>query len=254
MPAMTWALCVGGLLVAASSLALPARSVQPRPSQRRIGWTKGLAALRAIASTVLASLAFSTLVDMAAGASDAVRWTVTLAAGVCLLAFVLNALACLWLLSPLVGADLGLEVTTSGLHGTICAYGWARLEVTTHAGWAAHLPYALIAVRPFIVRRQDGPRVVQLTLRRAHWADDELQDLRQATILSPYRDPSFPVSVRRRERVATVRLGLARGATQERMQRHLERACARLRDTALPSGRERQTEPGSGRSAGPEEP
>lgn len=248
MRAMTWALCIGALLIVASNFVFPARSVQPRWSARRCGWVKGLAALRSMVSTIVAALAFSTVIDTAASAPDAVRWTMTLAAGGCLLAIILNALAGLWLLSPFVGADLGLEVTASGLRGTICGYGWARLEVATRAGRTAHVPYALIAVRPFIVRREDGPRVVQLTLRRESWDDDELQHLRQVAVLSPYRDPSFPVSVSRRERVATVRLGLAQGATQETVQRHLERARARLRESALSSGEEPQAVPSPSRT------
>ena len=228
MPAMLWAVGVGAVLLVASSIALP-RSVQPRPSKRRTVWIKGLAALRSIGGTVLALLAFSAVLDASASASDAVRWTVTLAAGGCVLAVILNTLAGLWLLSPRVGADPGLEVIASGFRGTIRGYGWARLELTTHAGWTAHLPYASIALGPFSVWGQDGPRAVELTLRREHWDDDELQCLRQAAVLSPYRDPSFPVSVSRRARVVTVRLGLAQRATRERMQEYLERALARLR-------------------------
>jgi hypothetical protein len=230
MPTMLWAAGIGAVLLVAFSNALT-RSVRPRPSKRRIVWVKGLAALRSIGSTVLALLVFSAVLEASASASDAVRWTVTLAAGGCLLAVILNTLAGLWLLSPLVGADPGLEVIASGLRGTIRGYGWARLEITTHAGWTVHLPYASIALGPFSVWGQDGPRAVELTLRRDHWDDDELQCLRQAAVLSPYRDPSFPVSVSRRARIATVRLGLAERATQDRMHDYLERALARLRKT-----------------------
>jgi hypothetical protein len=228
MQTMLWAAGVGAVLLVASSITLP-RSVQPRPNKRRIVWIKGLAALRSIGSTVLALLAFSAVLEASASASDAVRWTVTLAAGGCLLAVILNTLAGLWLLSPRVGADPGLEVIASGLRGTIRGYDWARLELTTHAGWTAHLPYASIALGRFSVRGQDGPRAVELTLRRDHWDEEELQCLRQAAVLSPYRDPSFPVSVSRRARVATIRLGLAERATRERMQHYLERALARPR-------------------------
>lgn len=228
MPTMLWAVGVGAVLLVASSIALP-RSSQPRPSKRLTMWIKGLAALRSIGSTALALLVFSAVLEASASASDAVRWTVTLAAGGSLLAVILNTLAGLWLLSPLVGADLGLEVIASGFRGTIRGYGWARLELMTHAGWTAHLPYASIAVGPFSVWGQDGLRAVELSLRRDHWDDDELQCLRHAAVLSPYRDPSSPVSVSRRARVATVRLGLAQRATQERMQEYLERALARLR-------------------------
>lgn len=223
MATMTWLFGIGAALLAASSLALPARSTQPRPSKRRISWIKGLAALRAVVSTVLASIAFAAVHDLVAPASDAVRWTLTLAAGGCLLVVILNAFAGLWLLSPFVGADLGLEVIAASTRGTIRGYGWARLEVTTPAGWTAHLPYASLALRPFVVGRHDGPRVVELTLRREHWHDGELQYLRQLAVLSPYRDPSVSVRVTRRARVVTVRLGLAQRATQESALRHLER-------------------------------
>jgi hypothetical protein len=223
MATMTWLFGIGVALLTASSLALPARSAQPRPSRRRTAWIKGLAALRAAVSTVLASIAFVAVHDAVAAGSDAVRWTLTLAAGGCLLVVILNACAGLWLLSPFVGADLGLEVIASSTRGTIVGYGWARLEVTTPTGWTAHVPYASLALRPFVVCRQDGPRVVELVLRREHWHDAELQYLRQLAVLSPYRDPSVPVRVSRRARVATVRFGLAQRATRESALRHLER-------------------------------
>lgn len=226
MPPMTWAIGVGAVLVVASSIAL--RTSVQQKSKRWIAWLKGLVALRSIASTLLGFCVFSAVLDAIASASDAVQWTVTLAAGGGLLAVVLNTLAGLWLLSHLVGADLGVEVVVSGLRGTIRSYGWARLELTTHAGWTAHLSYVSIAVRPFSVRRQDGPRMVELTLRRDHWDEKALQWLRQVAVLSPYRDPSISVSVSCRARAATLRLGLAQHVTQERMQHYLERALVRL--------------------------
>lgn len=232
MSPILWAFDAGIILLAAVSLAIPARSLQARPSKRRIRWIQGLAALRAIVSSVLAFLAAWAVLDTVAGAAVAVRWAVTLAAGCCLLAIVLNGLVALWLLSPFVGANPGLEVVASGLRGTIRGYGWSRLEVTTHAGWTAHLPYSTIALRPFIICRHDGPRPVELTFRGERWGDDELRFLHQVAVLSPYRDPSVPVSVSHRARVATVRLGLAQRATQQRMRFQLERALARFRDIA----------------------
>src|SRR5690606_20474374 len=142
-----------------------------------VAWLKGLAASRAIAGSVLSLVAFSSVLEAFAGASDAERWTVTLAAGGCFSIVLVNSLAALWLLSPFVGADLGLEVVASRTRGRIRGYGWARLEVTTAAGWTAHLPYAAIALRPFVVCRQDGPRVTEIALRRERWEDDELDYL-----------------------------------------------------------------------------
>jgi hypothetical protein len=236
MPSLPWVFGAGILLLAAATLAIPARSVQVRPSKRRIQWIKGLAALRAVVSSVLAFLAAWAVLDTSAGAS--MRWTLTFAAACGVLMVVFNALVAVWLLSPFVGADPGLDVVASGLRGTIRGYGWSRLEVTTHAGWTAHLPYATIVLRPLIICRHDGPQPIELRFRNERWGDAELQFLHQAAVLSPYRDPSVPVSVSRRARVATVRLGLAQRATQQRMRIHLEGALARFRDVSSLTGRD----------------
>lgn len=234
MPSMLWVFDAGILILAAASLAIPARTVHPRPNRRRIRRVKALAALRALVSSILAVLASWAILDATARAADAVRWTLTLAAACHVLTVVFNGLVALWLLSPFVGADPGLEVVSLRLRGTIRGYGWSRLEVTTHAGWTAHLPYSSIVLRPFIIRRHDGPRPVILTFQSESWGDSELQYLHQVAVLSPYRDPSVPVSVSRRADVATVRLGLAQRATRQRMRHHLEGALARFREVSSP--------------------
>src|SRR5690606_22151883 len=83
MSASAWLPGVGAALLAVSGLAWPARSLEPNPSPRRVAWLKGLAASRAIAGSVLSLVAFSSVLEAFAGASDAERWTVTLAAGGC---------------------------------------------------------------------------------------------------------------------------------------------------------------------------
>ncbi|HTV24704.1 MAG TPA: hypothetical protein VMG12_38695 [Polyangiaceae bacterium] len=224
---LPWLLGVGLALLVVSSLAVPARAHPPRPSQRRIAWLKAIAALRAVLVATLALVTFAAVHAAVAALSDAARWIITLAVGAGVLAVVLNAAAALWLLSRFVGADLGLEVIAANQRGILSGYGWACLEVTTDAGWTSHLPYAAVAMRPFSVCRHDGPRLVELTLRRPRWREDDLQYLRQVAVLSPFRDPSLPVSVSHRARVATVRLGLAQRATHDAALRHLERALAR---------------------------
>ena len=248
-----WLFGIGSALLLASSVVAPARSPQARPSERRLAWLKGIAALRAFLLALLAVLAFSAVHDAVAAASDAARWTLTLAAGGCTLAVLLNTAAGLWLLSPRVGADLGLDVIASSSSGTIRGYGWARLEVMTRDGWTAHLPYAAIALRPFSVHRHDAPRVVELRLRHDRWHDDDLRYLRQLAVLSPFRDASLPVSVSHRACVATVRLGLAQRASEAGVQRQLERALSRhwARASAPPGERRRATAETKSRVAGP---
>ena len=227
MSMSSWLLSLGALLLVAASLALPVRSVRPRPSQRRVTWLKGLAALRVILGTTLALVACSAARDAAAHTPDAVRWALTLAAGAAVLVLIINAAAGLWLLSPFVGADLGLQVMAARTRGTIRGYGWARLEVMTPAGWMAHVPYASVLLRPLVVCSDEGPRMAEVTLRRERWGDDGLRYLRQLAVLCPFRDASLPISVTQRGRAATVRLGLAQRATLERVQRHFELALAR---------------------------
>jgi hypothetical protein len=230
MHLLPWAIGIGALLLLGLSPGVPARASEQRPSQRRSAWIKALGALRIVLGAALAMLAFRAVLDAAASAPVAVRWTASMAAGGALLLIVLNALVGLWLLSPFIGAGPGAEISAAGARGTLRGYGWFCLQLTTRAGWTAHLLYLSIAFRPLVLRRPDGPQLFELELRRDQWSDEELRHAQQLAVLSPYRDPSWPVSISRGMRVATLRFGLARRASRERAQRHLERALARLRE------------------------
>lgn len=237
MQLLHWVIAGGVLLLFMRRAAMPA--YDPSQGPRHGSWLKVLAALRTILGAALALLAFRALLDATAGTADAMRWTATIAAGGAMLVIVLNALAGVWLLSPFVGADIGAEIDAAGSLGTIRGYGWSSIRVTTHTGWTAHLLFLSVALRPLIVHRQEGPQLVELKLPRDRWSDDELRYAHQLAVLSPYRDPSLPVRVSRRARNATVRFGLARRASRERAQRHLELSLARHRErsTAAPHAR-----------------
>jgi hypothetical protein len=125
--------------------------------------------------------------------------------------------------------ELGLEVVAAGRRGQVSGYGVTRLEVSTHAGWSAHLPYWLVALRPIRTSPRGGPSWVELTLRQEHWSEGELRVLRQAAIFSPYRDITSTVTVTRRSQSVTIRLGLTARSSEQRVQRQLEQALAELR-------------------------
>jgi hypothetical protein len=214
-------------IVAFASRVAPQRPIHSAPSPRRVAWLKRLAALRLLLCVVLAFALVLQLVDGLGHLPPSVRWPLWLLTGFGIVACLVNAIAGLWLLSPFTGADPGCEVRAAGLRGTIRGYGWFRLAVSTPAGWLAHVPYWSLLYRPLIVRREDGARTVVLIFRRELWSSDEVSHLRQAAILCPYRDPSCPVRISRRASSVAVRIGLAAGASEERVRGLLEHALAR---------------------------
>jgi hypothetical protein len=190
---------------------------------------KAVAAVRIVASATLAVLLLLPLLERADSLPPAARWAAWLAASAALLFCSVNATAGLWILSPFVGLDLGMEVVAAGRRGRISGYGLTRLEVSTHAGWSAHLPYWLVALRPLRTSPRGGPCWVELRLRQDHWSDTELRLIRQAAIFSPYRDITSAVTVRQQSQVVTIRLGLTARSAGVRVQRQLEQALADLR-------------------------
>ena len=97
------------------------------------------------------------------------------------------------------------------------------------AGWSAHLPYWIVALRPLRTSPRGGPCWFELRLRQDHWSDEELRLLRQAAIFSPYRDITSTVTVTRQSQIVTIRLGLTARSTEFRVQRQLEQALAEHR-------------------------
>jgi hypothetical protein len=169
------------------------------------------------------------LSERAAALPPPARWAAWLAAFAAVLFCFVNTVAGLWILSPFVGADLGMEVVAAGRRGRVSAYGLTRLDLLTPAGWSAHLPYWLVALRPLRSSPRGGPCWVELRLRQDHWSDEELRLLRQAAIFSPYRDITSTVTVTRQSQTVTIRLGLTARSPESRVRRQLDQALAELR-------------------------
>jgi hypothetical protein len=215
------------VILVSAMRATPHRWTEATPSSGRVAWMKRLAAWRLVLCVLLPLALVPELVDRAVHLAPPVHWSLWVLTGSGLFACLVNGIAGLWLLSPFTGADPGCEVPAGGLRGRIRGYGWFRLAVSTPAGWLAHVPYWSFLYRPLLVRREDGARMVVLTFRRERWSRDEFANLRQAAILCPYRDPLYPVKISRRLHSVEIRIGLAPGASEERVRGLLEHAVAR---------------------------
>jgi hypothetical protein len=222
----SWAVAVVGVVCVVGSVALRSGPSERAPSKQQITWIKATAALRLLLVLLVALLSFIPLLELSSSLPLPAQWAMGVVTTLCLLACLANTAAGLWLLSPFVGVDLGLEVVASKRRGTVRSYGLTRLEVSTPAGGAAHLPYLRIVCRPLIVFSRDVPRSLELTLQQEHWSEDEVRFLRQAAILSPYRDLASPVRVCCRAHVLTVELGLAQRSSEQEVRRQLELALA----------------------------
>jgi hypothetical protein len=215
-----------------SQAALAVRGSQttaPEQGRRRRAISKVAAAVRITAGAALLMLLLLPLLERAGALPAPARWAAWIAASAAVLLSLINAAAGLWILSPWVGVDLGMDVIAAGRRGTITGYGVTRLDISTQAGWSAHLPYWLVALRPLRTSPRTGPCWVELRLRHDHWSDGELRLLRQAAIFSPYRDLTASVSVTRRSQLVTIRLGLTARSPESRVQRQLEQALAEHR-------------------------
>jgi hypothetical protein len=226
---MSLSVIVASACFVLAQLALRSRSSLLAQGHRRRSMIKAVAAVRIISSAALVALLLFPLLERAAALPLPARWVTWLVAFVALLFCFVNAAAGIWILSPFVGADLGMEVVAAGRRGRISAYGLTRLELSTHAGWSAHLPYWLVALRPLRTSPRGGPCWVELRLRQDHWSDKELSLLRQAAIFSPYRDITSKVTVTCKSHLVTIRLGLTAGSLESPVQRQLEQALAELR-------------------------
>jgi hypothetical protein len=225
----SWPVTLLIAICALVSVALrPASSVR-LPGRQRIAWLKTAAALRLISLLILALVSFIPLLDIASSLPLPARWALGAATTFSLLWCLVNTAAGLWLVSPFVGVDVGSEVVASKRRGIVRGYGLTRLELSTHAGGAAHLPYWSVAYRPLVVFGRDRPRSLEFTLRQQQWSDDEVRFLRQAAILSPFRALTSPVSVSRSGQVVTVRLDLAPRSREEDVRNQLERTLALFR-------------------------
>ncbi len=226
---MSWPIAAVLACFVLAHLALHSRSAPAALGQRRRTVVKAISAVRIVASAALVMLLLSSSLELAATLPPPARWAAWLAAAVALVLCLVNITAGLWVLSPFVGVELGMDVVAAGRRGRISAFGVTRLEVSTHLGWSAHLPYWLVALRPLRTSPRGGPCWVELRLRQEHWSDNELRLLRQAAIFSPYRDITSTVTLTRQSQVVTVRFGLTARGPEARVQRQLEQTIAELR-------------------------
>lgn len=200
-----------------------------RPGAARVNqpWSiKGAAAVQLVCAFALAMSALPRVLGSTLSLPEPMRVAV---GGLTLCGVILvgaNTVCGLWLLSPLARIDPGMQVNVAGRRGVVAGYGWMRLQLATRAGWSVYVPYVSIALRPLGARRRIGGQVVELSLRRDHWSDEELRFLRQAIVLSPYRDLSLPAELSQRGSVVRVRLGVIEGGAEARLTRQLQRAIA----------------------------
>lgn len=209
------------------------RSAEPR--RQRAALVKAASAVRMLASATIVLLLLWELVERTGTWALPVRWAIWSAALVLALVWVGNVLAGLWVLLPFVGAEPGALVVASGHRGKIVGYGSSRLELSTRNGWSVHVPYLRLVYEPLLVRARDRPRRVELEFQRARWSEEQLASLRQAALLSPYRDLTSPVGVTRQADVVTVHIGLCHPGAQTQLRHFLEHVISELGTAAAGS-------------------
>jgi hypothetical protein len=139
---------------------------------------------------------------------------------------ILNTIAGLWSVSPLVAAGPGATVLAWGQPGRIVAYGLAHLALETEAGWNAQLLYLTLAVRPLLLSQRRPPRGAQFDFEDRAWTEERIECLRQAAILAPYRDLSSPVTLSREANIVSLRVALTRPNAGALVHRLLDAALA----------------------------
>lgn len=222
-----WSSALAISLALALSLAL--RMLAARWARGREGAERAprVAALRLGLVLLVVIGALAQLIRASSDFTWPVRWALGAAGALCALPWLANAVAGLWLLSPFFRARPGDAIEACGQRGTLVGFGATRLELRTEAGWTAYLPYAAVAWGPVLIGDPSRARGTRFRIERQDWTDDELQLLREAAILAPYRDLSIPVRLSRRGNVVSVHLGLSRPGAEARMRRFLDAALSR---------------------------
>lgn len=146
-------------------------------------------------------------------------WAPGLLAG---LLWMSNAAAGLWCLPWLATSDVALGIVAAGHRGRILRYGLARLTLLTGSGWLVQVPYLALLHRPPAVRAADHRERLTLHFQRQHWTDEEFARLRQAAVLSPYRDVTVPARISRRAGCVTVEISASRDAAEVHLREALE--------------------------------
>lgn len=211
------------------------------PLRERVLVMKAASAIRLMSGIALALLLMPELLKHSGAWPTPARWGVWIASLAVVFVWVGNALAGIWVLLPFLRADPGLTIAAAGCRGTIVGYGLSRLELLTRSGWSMHLPYLLLLYRPIVVRERNRPRRVELEFRRSNWSEEDLVALRQALILSPYRDVTSPVSVSRHADVVTVQLGLCHPGAERQVRQFLEHIIGGFVSAPLRTAAEKST-------------
>jgi hypothetical protein len=207
--------------------------MQRRPrASRRGAWLEVIAAVRWVASVPPTFALLLPAFEVARAWHAPARWSVSGLLALLLAVALGNTLAGLWVLSPLVGLRLGMALTVAGRRGVIARYGWFALELATEEGWTLWLPYWSLVLRSWVLRRPEQPRLIDVRLRRERWEEDDLRRLRQACVLSPYRDLGAPVRISRRASSVVVRMAVIGSHATQAIEQQLEDVLAAERDAA----------------------
>lgn len=188
--------------------------------------SRPLAAARLALAALAVLAAAGVLVTRSEALPPPARWLAWGAACLFVLLWCANSLAGLWLLSPFVHLQPGDAVVAGGQPGRVAGYGLVRLHLLTRQGWRADVPYAAVLLRPLLSKPAAEGLYLDLALRRDDWSAAEIEAVRQAAILTPYRHLSAPVQVERRGRVLRVRLRVARAGVEEDLRQLLAAAAA----------------------------
>ncbi|MEO8178770.1 MAG: hypothetical protein ABI895_08055 [Deltaproteobacteria bacterium] len=218
MSSTFWSFCIAMVLAVTAGLALHPAAARWSRRVRTSERGKGVVVLR----LCLVSLALlAALAELSVATSSIARplhwglWSIALLSA---LAWLLNTLAGLWLLSPFVSASPGDGVVACGQRGRIMDCGLLCLELETEPGWRAALPYIAVACRPLLVNKESQARGAEFVFERPDWTEDEIRFLRQVAVLAPYRDITTPVTCSRCADRVSLRLSLSHPAAEEQMR------------------------------------
>ncbi|MEY4546319.1 MAG: hypothetical protein RL685_2514 [Pseudomonadota bacterium] len=229
-----WSLAIAATLALTSVLALRPLGARWARSPHGGGGARAIAALRLCLMTLVVLGVLAALGAWSHSAPRPLQWALWAVTLLGALAWLTNAIAGLWLLSPRIDAAPGTTIVACGQRGRIVGYGVTSLELATDQGMIAHLPYLAISRRPLLIDEQRRARSVELTFAVPGWTQGHLDFLRQAAVLAPFRDVASPVTLSRSGDQLSVRVSLAHHAAEEEMRKLLERRLAEYLTPAPP--------------------
>lgn len=205
---------------------MPASPARTRSSWLRLGLRSGALALALLYGAAKAWHASAGLVPSA-------RWWLWGAGAVLLLPLFVNSVAGLWFLLRLGPRGLDGSLTALGHTGRVRDVGLTRIALVEEGERVVLLPYLPLAWRPLALAPPATTSASCVLLERESWSEERRGFLRQAAILSPYRDEAYPVSVSISGRVAKVSISLVRPEALNLLERSLERALDEYEQTRL---------------------